>query len=153
MFLSGIYSKSRTSQPIILCQQEGWRGTRSCEETQPHSWWPQVAKRMFLTVQHHAQYIRGGQSWSEGAAQGLAGHHLASGEHLPCASLVLYILGFFLITVIIIIFFRSVPLNCLYCNSCILSLLLFQVFPIPLWRGGGGGSEALGVWCLASGWS
>lgn len=60
---------------------------------------------MFLMVQHHAQYIRGGQSWSEGAAQGLAGHHLASGEHLPCASLVLYILGFFLITVIIIIFF------------------------------------------------
>ena len=58
-----------------------------------------------------AQYINWGEVGPGGqiAARELTGHQSVSGEQLHCASLVLYIL-------LIIIFFLSVLLNCLYLN-------------------------------------
>jgi len=88
--LSSAYTKTRTFQPPLLCQQGCAR-----EAGRGHSQdsWPKLTKGIFHTIWCRTQYKNGGVGQGVViAAQGQAGHRSAGGEHLQCASLVLYIL-------------------------------------------------------------
>ena len=111
--------------------------------------WPKLAKELFHTIWHHAQYINWG-SWLGGgiAARELTGHRSTSGEQLHCAPLALYSL---ILLVLLLSYyyyhyhcfsFLSVLLNCLYLNSRVFFLILS---PIP----GVGGQWASGCVVLS----
>ena len=72
-------------------QQEGWRGTRSWEETQPGQLTQTGQRGIPYHVTSHLVYKLGGVGLGGIAAWELTGHRLASGEQLHCASLALYI--------------------------------------------------------------
>ena len=72
-------------------QQEGWRGTRIQEGTQPGQLTQTSQRNIPDHVMSCPEHKLGGVGLGGITAQELTGHWSASGEQLHCASLVLYI--------------------------------------------------------------
>ena len=86
-----VYTQSRIFQLLLPIQQEGWRGARSWEGTQPGQLTQAGQKGIPYHVMSCPVYKLGGVGLGEIAAQELTGHQSANSEQLLCASLVLYI--------------------------------------------------------------
>ena len=125
---------------FMLCQGGGEAGSKQRQDT-----WPKLAKEVFHTTAHHAQYIKWGQL--PGRVRSLLGSSWASVGGwwvVVFSSLVisLIIIGGSSSDFVLYLNYRTVLISTP--GSYILSILL----PIPPGAGGGrwGGSERVAVW-------
>ena len=134
-------------------QQEGWRGTRIQEGTQPGQLTQTSQRNIPDHVMSCPEHKLGGVGLGGITAQELTGHQSVSGEQLHCASLVLYIpIPLLLLSFYYYYHYYFLPL-------CPIKLSLsqptsFTVFfnSLPHPTRGAGGSEQAAAWCLAASW-
>ena len=123
-------------------EEAGW--TQQARRGHSQDSWPQLAKGIFHTMWHHAQYI----NWGE-----LAGQHCGSRIGWVSAS------GWWAIVLCVTCFVyssssssifpsSSVVLNCLYLNPWVLGFFC-RFSPPSHWVEG---SDWVAAWCLIAGW-
>ena len=121
LLLSSAYPKLRTFQFPMLCQQAGVQ-----EAGREQSWgsWPELAKGIFHTMEHHAQYINRGELARR--CRLLLGHWSAGGEQLHRASLD------FSWVLFLFFFFCYIPFHYYYHYYYYISVLLLLVLYFTL---------------------
>ena len=148
LLLSNVYTKSRIFQLLMPSQQEGWRGTRRWEGTQPGQLTQTGQRNIPYHVMSCPVYKLRGVGLVGDCCSGTNRASVSEWWAIAlCITCFVYSNSFFIIFIIISIFFLSVLLNCLYLNPQV--LLFFQFSPPSHW---GGGSEQVAAWCLVAGW-